>query len=180
MSFSQLDRKAKHEIEIMVKKVLEIEDGLGAFYKRDFLVHKRWSVALFEGDFRDKDDSIAQGLAKKGISRIFCGGLADYMTDWYQINPEDGDLKDVRNKYFEPSYFITDKFNEFCIVSDSDYYWALASRRDNIANIFNVDLEKSLLRMRENVAPLLRDSADSDYKTGKMLQKYLKICESVN
>ncbi|MFF8803050.1 MULTISPECIES: hypothetical protein [unclassified Methylobacterium] len=178
MSFDLLDPAKKCALSEAVAPAFDIDPGFGAFYHPDFLKRKQWVAAIFEGDFRDDGDQICQGLSSAGIFTVACGGLAEYMTDWYSLSPQEGDLKEVRNKYFEPSYFISDYLESFCIVSDSDYYWSIAADIDKIENKFEINIKKCISEFRSDIAAFSTSDDEHSRKIGSMLQRYLEICEA--
>ncbi|WP_279357923.1 hypothetical protein [Methylobacterium indicum] len=175
MTFHKLSHREKAEAQAKTKYAFDVRPGLGAFYRPIFLSQKLWTAVIFEGDFKDFNGQISKGLSHSAVSTAICGDLEYEAADWYSIDPR-VDADDVRNRYLEPSYFISDNFNNFCIVSDGDYYWAVAARNKYLKDFFAIDSFSCLEDFRVDIEPYKKSMDNHNKMIGSMLMEYLEIC----
>ncbi|WP_156398903.1 hypothetical protein [Methylobacterium sp. Leaf469] len=176
MAFDLMSDHERSQLIQAVDPALQTVPDYGSFFKYGFLDGKKWGSVIHGGDFKDHDMVISKSLQKHNIRNLVCGGIAGYMDEAYRISSSHEDLKNVRNKYFTPSYFITDELQSFMIVSDSDYYWGFASEKNIINDTFDGDIKKIMDPFRESNASFFGSTDYHNKKIGNMIEDYLEIC----
>ncbi len=170
---------AKKTVEHLVSQVdhmFDITFNIAAFFKEEFLRERRWSALLYEQDFKDTGGRISSICSKFGFHRAISfsfGGAIEFFSAEIQL--VHSELCENHRNYFIPSYTIFEIGGHFSIVSDSDYFWAIAGERSFLNEVCDFEPLPALDEFKRGIVPY-EVSCDSNMKNiGKLLSSYHSV-----
>ena len=155
---------------------LDITSGLAAFFCKSFLEHRNWLAIIYECDFKADAGRVARASKMFGYYEASCFNVDQNKNEAYNIELSEKDLSSVHDIYHVPSYAILEKYDAFMIVSDSDYYWAIAGQRQFIEEISERNLERELDVFAAGIAPYVASSDSHNRAIGQCMLSYLMLC----
>ena len=166
------------KIRNIANSYLFSHDGNGSFFRNDFLQKRNFCCVLFQGDFYDTGESIAKLCSLAGVPTVQCGSTTEHHVECYSFIPLHENLTRIRKEYVDPSYFITDEFKNFMVVSDSDYYWAVAAPFPFLKTIFTESLLSIAETFRNDFASFRSSQNKHNRFIGGMMEEFTQISVS--
>ena len=157
-------------------QIFDITHNVSASFQEAFLRAQDWRVLIYERDFKDVDGMISNFCPKFGyanaMSFSFGGDGNFFATEMRLLHSE---LSLHHTKYFSPSYAIFEGEERFSIVSDSDYFWAIAGKRDFLIEICESKPLSVLEEFRSGIDPYIMSQNLDVQRIGRILESYHSV-----
>jgi hypothetical protein len=155
---------------------IDIRHDVAIFFKRQFLKETRWGVLIYEQDFKYDAPKLSKACERfsftKATSFSF-GGSCDFSAIEVGLNNQD--LIMLHEKYFAPSYILIEHGKKFSLLSDSDYFWAVAGPKEFLDDICDRDPHSVLDKFREGIDPYIKSNRDDMRSIGNLLKSYCAV-----
>ena len=168
-------------IRARVGNTLDGIEGQSAFFKSNYLKSSGWSALIKERLFRDRDHAVTAACEIFRYEFAYClsvyDGSNDMDQDVFKVPLSRHALPEVHKRFYGPSYAIFEEQQRFMIVSDSDYYWALAGTPSFVTLAMADSAAKIIPQFRAGVLPYSKSQYPVTRDLGIAMLSFADTCE---
>ena len=176
MALSPLEAKDHDKLGELTAKYFDVIPGNSAFFKASTLEERDWIAVIYECDLNKDACRISKAVSFHRWTRAICFNLEYHDDVPVHIALTEEDIAAVHRNYPAPSFAIMEINEQFAIVSDSDYFWAIAGPIHFVERICNKDILSDLDDFCEGIRTYLQSSDLHNRAVGQQLQHYLALC----
>lgn len=179
MALAQLPAGDKSSLNKLTTQYFDVVPGRSAFFRRSLLQERHWIAVLFECDFKDDALKIAAAASARRWTRAICYNVEYPEDKAFELVLTEQDLRSVHNIYPSPSYAIVEHDGRFAIISDSDYFWAVAGPVNFIRDLCNQAVSAELDIFSQGIQSYLLSSDVHNRTIGEQMFQYLEQCRAL-
>ena len=133
---------------------------------------------IYECDFKSDAARVAKACQEFAYVQAVCSNLDYNRDESYRMEISELNLSKVHQIYHSPSYVIVGCKSEFMIVSDSDYYWAIAGLRSFVSRVAINSISEDLKSFRLGIQPYVQSEDAHNRSIGSTMMSYYEVCKT--